>query len=166
MYARISKVGDKILLKDPFFCNDLVNEVRKIPGRDWNGRLKVWSFPLHSEQQVRPIVRKFFAIEDEVAGIEYQIRRVKVVGKPAGTMGTVWVGAFQVFNEFGFLDMRKNGMYTILDYKGTPDEKGVEYELTLYLNPDAQWSATRGGDYEFLDLSEEEKNQYASSQAQ
>ncbi len=181
--AKLTKVGDQLIIRCPYNAS-LVEEIRSIPGRRWNPDMKAWAVPAGSEQQVRELVRQFFQIEGEESQVEYEIVRVKVTGKSSSKrsyLGGVTVDGKEVFSTMrGYLDMRPNDTFQILDSKGGftygdgyinnnhAHAFEVEYELVLKVRKGAQWAATGHADYwgtyEFLEISEEEKECYASSQ--
>lgn len=144
--AVLKKVKDKILLRSPYHPG-LVDAIRGIPGRRWNG--EVWSFPAASEQQVREIVREFYQIEGEPCYVQFQIVRARI---RARRYGTVRIDGHDIVSATsGYLDMQPNTLFEILDYAGgftepyrrASDRVGgfeVDYTLRIRMREDAKWS--------------------------
>lgn len=119
--AKITKVADVVLVQAPYNAS-LIAEIKAIPGRRYNPDLKAWSVPDGSEQQVRELVRQYYQIEGEVSQVEYETVRVRVTGKSSSKrtyMGGVTVDGREIFSTMrGYLDMRPNDSFEILEYKG------------------------------------------------
>lgn len=163
--AKLTKVDQQLVIQCPYNSR-LVDRIRGIPGRRWDNVNRVWSVPVESEQQVRDLVRQFFKIEDEPDHIERIVIRVKVTGKSPGggrNLGGVMIEDRDIFDtSSGYLDMRPNNDYEILDYVGgivgdIPDPRdpfAVEYTLRLKVRKNAKWYVSGygefRGDYEIL----------------
>lgn len=156
--AKITKVGGNLLVFTPY-NSQLVEEIRGIPGRRWDASLRAWSVPVASEQQVRELVRKFYQIEGEPCYTDYDVLRVKVIGKVSAShvrAGGVSIDDVDIFNpQSGYLDMRPNTPFEILDYVGGIvgiKQEGepfmIEYTLKIKVRKNAVWHTTGSGDYQ------------------
>lgn len=161
--ARLQRVGEKLLIQTPYNAV-LVEQLRGIPGRMWDKVNHKWVVPAGSEKQVRALIRQFFEIEGETSDL-YQIIKVKVTGCASvsrSRLGYVTIDGEELFSPMhGYLDMRPNGVFEILEYKGG-FSKGdslsafeIEYVLTVKVRRNARW-ATHGrdeyqGTYEFIE---------------
>lgn len=160
--ARLTRARDQLLIQFPYNA-DLIEEIRGIPGRRWNVEMKVWSVPLGNEQQVREVIRPYYQIEGEPPYIEYETVRVRITGKTSSTRyycGGVTVDGRDIFSPtHGYLDMRENDVYEILEHRGgfvrgdgyIKHGQGhafeVEYELVLRVRKDVRWKSTGRADY-------------------
>ncbi len=163
--AKLTKVAGKLLIHTPYNSH-LVDEIRGIPGRRWNPDLQAWSVPVESEQQVRDLVRQFYQIEGEPCYVEYEIIRVKVTGEGSAKRthtSSVTVDGREIFNPYsGYLDMRANGSFEILEHvggfvkgdgyvrHGRGHAFAVAYTLKMRVRKEAEWETRGSGTYEFL----------------
>ncbi len=167
--ANVRRKGDKIEIRAPYH-ELLVREIKGIPGRVWHETARMWTLPAASEQQARELVRQFYQIEGEPCYIVYQTVRVTVRGGADANRvyrGGVTVDGRHLFDvNSGYLDMRPNMDFEILDYAGgftaeSTTARGradkpfhVEYVLRVRVRTDAEWAATGrgefGGAYELL----------------
>lgn len=154
--ARLKKVGDKLLIRTPYNAV-LVEQIRGIPGRAWDATNKQWVVPIGSEKQVRDLIRQFFEIEGEDSDL-YQIVKVTITGKASSSrryIGGVTIDEQNIFDPMsGYLDMRPNGVFEILDYDGgftkgdSLDAFEVAYQLTIKVRRNAVWAITGQGEYQ------------------
>lgn len=146
--AEVVRMQGNLFIRAPYHPR-LVTEIRGIPGRRWKPGLQAWSVPVASEQQVREIVRRFYQIDGEPCYLRYKIVRVHVTSfcdRRVG--GGVTIDERDLFNtQSGYLDMRPNNIFEILDYVGGFVEKDntsfrVDYTLKLNVREDAEWRVT------------------------
>lgn len=144
-YARIRREGTALLVFTPY-DPALVREFNGVPGSRWKPDRRAWSFPTGSEQQVREIVRQCYPIEDEGIQVAYETLRVHITGSDRASVSINGVDLFS--SASGYLDMRPNYHFEILDYAGGfTSREGrsftVDYTLRLKVRTDATWQ-TRG----------------------
>ena len=160
--AKLSRVGDRLLIQFPYNPG-LIEEIREIPDRRWNGSIKAWSVPIGNEQQVRDVIRPYYQIEGEPSYIEYETIRVRVTGKTSARRtycGGVTIDGRDVFSPtHGYLDMRENDIYEIQEHRGGfvhgdgHIKRGqghafeVMYDLVLKVRKDATWETTGRAEY-------------------
>ncbi len=139
--AQVTKVGDKLIICSQY-NERFTSEIRGIPGRVWCPGITAWSVPLGSEQQVRDLVDDFYT---------YETVRVKVMCKlttQSRQAGCVSVDGKDLFNPTsGYLDMRPNGAFEILDYSGGKQDGHIDYTLRLKILKNAEWQASGYSEY-------------------
>src|SRR2546421_4098459 len=76
-WAKFVNIEGVTIIRSPY-DPELITEIKRIPGRKYDGTLKVWSVPSQYEEYVRAIVRKYFPIEDEPSAA------IEGIPEPAG----------------------------------------------------------------------------------
>jgi hypothetical protein len=158
--AQLSKSGDNLVIATPYNPR-LVEEIRGIPGRRFDGIKKMWWVHVSFEPQIREIVRKFFQIEGESSYVEQVTLRVHVTCQFSGNgryNGSVSIDGQDIFNPTsGYLDMRPNPVFEIVDHAGgfvekksSSDPYRIDYTLKLKVLKDAGWRVSGSATYEIL----------------
>lgn len=153
--ASLEVKGDLLIIRAPYHP-DLVREIQGILGRRWNGAKRYWTVHKAFEEQVREMIRPFFQIEGELNYVKLTTLRARIIGKSSRWYRDgVTIDEQNVFNpSSGYLDMRPNNMFEILDYSGGFITRGsafeVEYTVLIRLREQAQWQAFGDSSYEIL----------------
>lgn len=160
--ATLTKINDQIIIKSPYNAS-LVEEIKQVQGRRWNGTEKAWTVPADQEAVVREIVQKFFAIEGEQSTVEYSTVHVIVRAKASSKrsyLGGVIIDGHDIINmNFGSV-RRNDDAFEVISEKGgfvRGDARHaweVEYDLVLKCRKGATFQTTgradHWGDFEFI----------------
>lgn len=157
--AQLSKSGDNLVIATPYNPR-LVEEIRGIPGRRFDGIKRTWIVHTSFESQIRDIVRKFFQIEGEPSYVELVTIRVKITCQFGNSRrnGSVSIDGQDIFNPMsGYLDLRPNPVFEIVDHAGgfvdkksSSDPYSIDYTLKLKVLKDAEWCVSAPATYEIL----------------
>jgi hypothetical protein len=119
--AKLTPVGDVIIIRSPYHAA-LVTEIKRIPGRKYNGDLKVWSVPPKYEEYARAVVRKYFPIEDE--------QNIEIEGLPELVAGPLAVLRIEFIGE---------NYYAYKKQATIPHEATERYKGYLGCNQSRPW---------------------------
>lgn len=118
--ALLIENNGEIAIKTPYNAS-LVEEIKSLPNRRWNGVQKAWIVPASREQEVREIVRKYFMIEGEESTVEHEVLDLVVWAdntyKRSYPHGVTVDGCDIVNMAYGSL-VRSSNAFEILESKG------------------------------------------------
>ncbi len=116
----INTLNGEVAIKSPYNAS-LVEEIKSLPNRRWNGVQKAWIVPMKFESQAREIVRKYFQIDGEEAQIEYETIEMVVwtdnTYKRSYPHGVTVDGCDVINMQYGSL-VRSSKQFEILESKG------------------------------------------------
>lgn len=78
MQAEITTKGTMIAVKAPY-NTALIDEIKCLPGRQWDAASKCWLVPVEQEGNVREIVRKYFQVAGEGSIVQHETKRLRIV---------------------------------------------------------------------------------------
>lgn len=77
MQAEIIAKGDMIAIKTPY-NTALIDEIKCMPGRQWDAASKCWLVPADQEGNAREIVRKYFPVAGEGNSVQTETKRLRI----------------------------------------------------------------------------------------
>lgn len=160
--ASIVKMPSGVAVKSPYNAS-LVEEIKSLPNRKWDGIQKVWIVPQSSEVRAREIVRKYFQIEGEKSEVEYETINLIVWAdntyKRSYPHGVTIDGCDVVNMSYGSL-IRSSNAFEILESKGgfvkgdSSHAYEVRYEIKVRVRKGAKIEAygrCGKGDFEIVE---------------
>jgi hypothetical protein len=167
----------EIAIKSPYNAS-LVEEIRSLPNRRWNGVEKSWVVPAKYENQVRQIVRKYFQIEGEEAQVEYEVLDLVIWAdntyKRSYPHGVTIDGCDVVNMQYGSL-IRSSNAFEVLEEKEGEFLKGdsshafeVRYRVKVKVRKGAKietYGRCGQGDFKIVEKASKKKEKSVSLNA-
>ncbi len=142
-----------VLLSFPYH-EQLIDQIKTIPGRDWDPRKKVWIIPIAHEEAARCAIRPYFQIEGEESFVKWKTIKMIVTfeqNKPRRHRKGVLIDGQNIINpNYGnlytmattFDILESTGGFTLGDEHSPYFD--VRYEITIKIRENAVIEAIRG----------------------